>query len=143
MADNKGVIAVGEVVEGRLLVGACGFSPFSLSDKKDRYISKWGWDAYSGLFNSSEIMKGKFTLARISRDGSGFKMHLSTGESVGRSEWNEIGCPVYPGTDVVLDGDAEQFAREIVSNHYAMVRGDVREELLLMCKWLGMRYVET
>jgi len=136
-------VDIHEVMEDRILVGACGFSPFSLSEQKDRYISKWGWDAYSGLFNSSEIKKGRFTLARISRDGSGFKMHLSTGESVGRSEWNEVGCPVYPGTDFVLDGNPEAFAREIVSNHYAMAQGDMREELRLLCRWLGLRYIET
>jgi len=133
-----------EVLEDRILVGACGFSPFSMSDEKECMVSEWGWEAFSGVLNSSPLKKApKVTLARFSRDGQGFKLHTAVGESVGRSEWNEVGCPPYPGTDIVLDGDPESFAREIVSNHYALVFGDVSRELELLCSWLHIRYIRT
>jgi L-fucose isomerase-like protein len=132
-----------EVLDERILAGACGFSPFSMSDKKDCLVCEWGWEAFSGVLNSSQLKKGKMTLARFSRDGSGFKLHLATGESVGRSDWNEVDCPPYPGTDIILDGSTENFAQELVSNHYAMIFGNVTEELRLFCKWLNIRYILT
>lgn len=133
-----------EVLEDRILVGACGFSPFSMSDKKECMVCEWGWEAFNGILNSSPLRKGKkMTLARLSRDGDGFKLHAAVGESVGRSEWNEVDCPPYPGTDIVLDGNPESFARELVSNHYALVFGDVTDELELLCKWLNIKYILT
>ena len=132
-----------EVLEDRILVGACGFSPFSMSERKDCIVCEWGWDAFSGILNSSQLKKGKVTLARFSRDGAGFKLHLALGNSIGRSEWNEIDCPPYPGTDIALDGDPKDFARELVSNHYAIILGDVSDELKLLCKWLKIKYILT
>ena len=115
-----------------------------MSDKKECMVCEWGWEAFSGILNSSPLKKGKkMTLARLSRDGDGFKLHAAVGESVGRSEWNEVDCPPYPGTDIVLDGNPESFARELVSNHYALVFGDVTDELELLCKWLNIKYILT
>ncbi|MBE3130193.1 MAG: hypothetical protein IMZ54_05685 [Acidobacteria bacterium] len=132
-----------EILEDRILVGACGFSPFSLSEKEARCISTWGWEAFSGLLNSSSLREGRVTIARISRDGSGFKVHVASGKSVGRSDWNEVGCPRYPGTDIVLDGSTEAFGRELVSNHYALVFADVVKDVELSAKWLGIRFISS
>lgn len=132
-----------EVLEDKLLFGACGFAPFSMSNKKDCIICKWGWEAFGGVLNSSSLRRGKLTLARLSRDKEGFKMHVACGSAVGRSEWNEVDCPPYPGTDIALEGDTKRFAMELVSNHYAMVYADVKEELELFCKLLDIRYIFT
>jgi len=132
-----------EVLDERVLVASCGFAPFSMSEREDRTIARWGWEAFSGVLNSSPLRKGTVTMARLSRDRGGFKMHVATGKSVGRSEWNEIGCPPFPGTDIVLDGNTKAFAKELVSNHYALVYGDVREELRVMCDFLDVHYIYT
>jgi L-fucose isomerase-like protein len=132
-----------EVLEDRVLIGACGFSPFSLSEKKDCLVCKWGWEAFNGILNSSPLKNGRVTLARLSRDGEGFKLHAAAGKSIGRSEWNEVGCPPYPGTDIVLNGNPEHFAQQLVSNHYALVFGDVTHELELLCNWLKIKYIIT
>jgi L-fucose/D-arabinose isomerase len=132
-----------EVLTDRVLVAACGFAPFSLSEKADRAVSTWGWDAFNGLASSSPLKKGALTLARLSRDGPGFKMHVATGRSVGQSDWNEVGCPRYPGADIVLDGSAERFGQELVSNHYALVYADAARELEAYARWKGFRLVRT
>jgi L-fucose isomerase-like protein len=132
-----------EILDERVLVASCGFAPFSMSEREERAISRWGWEAFSGVLNSSPLRKGAVTLSRLSRDGEGFKMHVATGRSVGRSVWNEVGCPPFPGTDIVLDGNTGLFAKELVSNHYALVFRDVREELELLCRHLNIRYVYT
>ena len=132
-----------EVLADRVLVAACGFAPFSMSEKEDRAISKWGWDAFNGLASSSPLRKGTVTLARISRDGTGFKIHAATGRSVGQSDWNEVGCPRYPGADIEMDGSAERFGEELVSNHYAIVYANVARELEAYARLKGFRLIRT
>jgi len=136
-------IDIHEAAPGRILAAACGFAPFSLAAPAARELSRWVWDAFQGVLNSSPYREGAVTLARIARDGAGFKLHCATGSSVGKSDWNEVGCPAFPGMDIVPDGDAERFATELVSNHYALVYGDLRRELELFCARTGVRFIFT
>ncbi len=131
------------VSEGRVMAASCGFAPFGLSEKGRCRIDKWGWESFNGILNTSELKKGRVTIARASRSPAGFKMHVAAGNSVQKSEWNEVGCPPFPGTDVVLYGDAEEFVKELVSNHYALVFDDVRGELEVLCGMLGVHYINT
>jgi L-fucose isomerase-like protein len=136
-------VDIHEVLEDRILVGCCGFCPFSLSDKPDRRIGKWGWDAFSGLLNSSPLKRGRVTLARVSRDKGGFKLHAASGSSAGKSDWREVGCPAFPGADVVMDGNPGRFAQALVSNHYALVYGDATSKLERFCRLMNVRYICT
>jgi L-fucose isomerase len=136
-------VDIHEVLEDRVLVACCGFSPFSLSDKKDCVICRWGWEAFSGVLNASPLSRGKVTMARLSRDRGGFKLHAAKGNSVEKSEWVEVGCPQFPGTDIVLDGNPGEFAKALVSNHYALVYADVTKELEHLCCMLNVRYIYT
>jgi L-fucose isomerase-like protein len=51
------------------------------------------------------------------------------------------------GTDMRLQaklrGDRWDFLRWCLGNHYVVAPGDVREELLLLSKWLGITVHET
>jgi L-fucose isomerase-like protein len=132
-----------EVLADRVLVAACGFAPFALSEPADRAVSRWGWEAFNGVLSSSPLRQGPVTLARIARDGTGFKIHAATGRAVGQSDWNEVGCPRYPGADIVLDGSAEGFGQELASNHYALVFADVAAELEAYARWKGLRLIRT
>ncbi len=132
-----------EVLDDRILVAACGFAPFALCREEDRSVSRWGWEAFNGISNSSTLRTGTVTLARVSRDGQGFKIHAASGRSVGQSEWNEVGCPRYPGADIVLDGSAARFGEELVSNHYALSYGNVLPELEAYARLKGFRLIVT
>jgi L-fucose isomerase-like protein len=132
-----------EVREDRVRAAACGFAPFALCRDEDRSVSRWEWEAFNGISNSSTLRTGAVTLARISRDGAGFKLHAATGRSVGQSAWNEVGCPRYPGADIVLDGSAARFGEELVSNHYAFSYGNVLAELEAYARLKGIRLVVT
>jgi L-fucose isomerase-like protein len=132
-----------EVGADRILAAACGFAPFSLAAQEAREVNRWGWEAFRGVLNSSPCREGAVTLARFARDGAGFKLHCATGSSVGKSDWNEVGCPAFPGMDIVLDGDTGRFAAELASNHYALVYGDLRRGLELFCAKTGVRFIYT
>lgn len=85
----------------------------------------------------------RVTLARMAAKGEDYKLHLTTGKTVKTFNWHEINCPPPPATDVILDDDPIWFARNIASNHYAMVFGDVRQEMIDLAGLLGVRVVAT
>ena len=104
-------------------------------------ISRYNAD-FQGISNSSPYLSGqRVTVARLAARGDDYKMHITTGTTTDTSNWHEVNCPPPPATDVVLDDDAMWFAKNIASNHYGMVYGDVRSQLLDLCEMLGVRAV--
>jgi L-fucose isomerase-like protein len=104
-------------------------------------ISRWASD-FQGIMNSSPYQSDqRVTLARMAAKGEDYKLHLTTGKTVKTFNWHEINCPPPPATDVILDDDAVWFARNIASNHYAMVFGDVRQGMIDLADMLDVRVV--
>jgi L-fucose isomerase-like protein len=125
----------------RLTIACCGFNPIGMCDPNCRVISRWASD-FQGIMNSSPYQTDqRVTLARMAAKGEDYKLHLTTGKTVKTFNWHEINCPPPPATDVILDDDPTWFARNIASNHYAMVFGDVRQELTDLCDLLNVRVV--
>ena len=44
---------------------------------------------------------------------------------------------------VKINGNRWDFLEQCFGNHYLAVAGDVRSELKLLCKWLGVSIFET
>jgi L-fucose isomerase-like protein len=125
----------------RLTIACCGFNPIGMCDPNCRMISRWASD-FQGIMNSSPYQTDqRVTLARMAAKGEDYKLHLTTGKTVKTFNWHEINCPPPPATDVILDDDPTWFARNIASNHYAMVFGDVRQEMIDLCDLLNVRVV--
>jgi L-fucose isomerase-like protein len=125
----------------RLTIACCGFNPIGMCDPKCRMISRWASD-FQGIMNSSPYKTDeRVTLARLAAKGDQYKLHLTTGKTVKTFDWQEINCPPPPATDVILDDDATWFAKTISSNHYGMVFGDVRQEMIDLCDLLNVRVV--
>ena len=57
--------------------------------------------------------------------------------------FHEVGCPPYPSMKVVLEGDTEHFGQNMCSQHYAIVYGDISNELIELCKLLGIRAIKS
>lgn len=128
------------VTENSILLGACGFAPLSFAAA--RPIVNKHTALYEGLLNSSRYKGGKVTLARLSSTPSGaFKMHIAGGESVPGPQFHEVGCPPYPFITVELDGAIDTFMQHICSQHYAIVYGDVRQELKELCRLVAITTV--
>ncbi|MHB0875788.1 MAG: hypothetical protein ACYC5O_07065 [Anaerolineae bacterium] len=130
-----------QVLEDRLTFACCGFSAVGMCDPKRCRISKWASD-FEGILNSSPYPTGeRVTLARLASKGGCYKMHITTGVTAEPQPWGEVNCPPLPDTDVVLEDDPRWFAQNIASNHYAMVFGDVKQQLLDLCALLDIRPV--
>ena len=65
------------------------------------------------------------------------KMHLTLGEL--------SGCDLSSNQTVRirLSGNRSDFLRECLGNHYIVVAGDIRKELILLSKWLGITIFNT
>lgn len=129
------------VTERSLLLGACGFAPLSFA--AGRPVINKHTALYDGLLNSSAYKDGFVTLARLSSMQSGaFKMHIAAGRSVPGPLFHEVGCPPYPFITVELDTRIDEFMQHICSQHYAIVYGDVRQELEHLCDLLDIKIVQ-
>jgi len=122
-----------------VLFGACGFAPFSHAAGQPEIGKHTA--LYEGLLNTSAYKEGAVTLARLANDGPGYKMHIATGQAKPPPPFREVDCPPYPFIRVAMDGNADDFMQNLMSQHYAIVYGDVREPLLELCGMLGVRPV--
>ncbi|MCL5985565.1 MAG: hypothetical protein M1371_03265 [Actinobacteria bacterium] len=131
-----------EVSDNNILVGVCGFAPFSMCDNSKILISTWGFGGWKGLLNSSPLKEGeKVTLARLASKGDDYKLHFAVGSTTRMIPWREAGCPPFPGAEIILDKDVDDFAQKISANHYAMVYYELSKELKDFCKITSIREI--
>ena len=121
------------------LFGACGFAPLSCAAGPPQVGKHTA--LYEGLLNTSPYKEGAVTLARLANDGAGYRMHIATGQAKAPPPFREVGCPPYPFVRVALDSDVDHFMQHLMSQHYGIVYGNVREELLELCSMLAIRPV--
>lgn len=129
------------IADDHLLLGACGFAPFSMASGKPRVGRHTA--LYEGLLNSAAYRPGKVTLARLGYRGGEFLLHYGVGEAGPPEPFREVGCPPYPSMRVELYGDHAEFGKNMLSQHYAIVYGDVGEELRELCEILDIKPVRT
>jgi L-fucose isomerase-like protein len=138
--DTVAYADIHHITDKSILLGCCGFAPLSMLLGKPK-VSKHT-ALYSGLLNSTNFKEGKVTLARLASDkGEGYKMHIVTGAAHIPERYREVGCQPYPAMDVVIDGSTDDFAKYLMSQHYAVIYGDIKEELLELCDLLNVRAV--
>jgi L-fucose isomerase-like protein len=65
------------------------------------------------------------------------RLHLASGKL--------LSCEQTPNLTarVRINGDRWEFLEQCLGNHYLVVDGDIRSELRLLCKWLGITIFET
>jgi L-fucose isomerase-like protein len=65
------------------------------------------------------------------------KMHVAKGEL--------LSCEQSPNlmVKVRIDGNRRDFLEQCFGNHYVLAAGDIRDELNLICQWLGITQFET
>jgi len=135
-----------EFMEDRILIGVCGFVPFSVVDGPVMVSPYGGWGGLSaGIMNTSKVKTGRLTLVRLSSRGDKYRMHIVTGEGMSPGKWEELGwappAPNFPSLEVKLDCPVEEFAQKVLSQHYLLAYGDHREKLEDLCKILGIEVI--
>ncbi len=98
---------------------------------------------FKGITHCSNMKKGKMTLASLSEDHDGYRMHIVTGEARERPQWVEMGVPLPPWPSVKFypDTSVRSILDHVQSQHFAVVYGDYTEELKDICYLLDIKMV--
>ena len=88
---------------------------------------------------------GPATICRLASRGDKYRMHIATGEAVTPCSWEEAGweppAPQLPSVEFAIDGSVDDFAQEVLGQHYIIAYGDHRALLEGFCRMLGIEVI--
>ncbi len=123
-----------------ILLGVDGFIPDQLIDGKPQ-IKSISTVLLDGIAHCSRLQTGRLTLACLSEDDEGYRMHIVTGEGKRPPQWVEMGVPLpsWPSVKFYPDGSVRSILDHVQSQHFAAVFGDYADELLNLCYLLDIK----
>ncbi len=126
-------------MDGILKLVHCG-GPASLARNKKEVVFEKSQAASAKGFETMtckpQLDPGPVTLIRLYGFES-LKMHVAFGNLTHSESSPDL------GVHIELSGDRWKFLEQCFGNHYAVAPGDIRNELRLLCKWLGITLFET
>lgn len=134
-----------EFMEDRVLMGVPDYVPAEVTDGPIT-VRPAGFGEFStGILNVSKVKTGRVTLCRLASTGDRYRLHLATGEAVAPRKWEEAGwsppAPQLPGLEILLDSPLEEFAQEVMGQHYIISYGDNTEAFADLCMLLSVDVV--
>ncbi len=125
-----------------ILLGVDGMIPDQLIEGKPQ-IKSVSTVLLDGLAHCSRMKTGRLTLACLSEDADGYRMHIVTGEGRTPPQWVEMGVPLpsWPSVQFYPDVPVRRVLDHVQSQHFAAVFGDYAQELEHICALLGIRAV--
>lgn len=135
-----------EVLGQRVLVGVCGFAPFSWCHLPPR-INRYGWGGFTGLANTSKIKTGNdvLTVARLSSFGNHYRLFVTKARAYTPPLWEELGwpqpAPRFPSLEIEPECNIEKYIQEISAQHCLLVEGDFTKDLSDVGQLLGIEVV--
>jgi len=134
-----------EFMEDRVLVGVPDYVPAEVVEGPVTVLPASFGGFSEGVLNVSKVRTGRVTLCRIFARGGLYFLHAVTGEAVTPRSWEEAGwsapAPQLPSLEIVLDSSVEDFAQNVMSQHYIVAYGDIREDLREACSVTGLTLV--
>lgn len=132
-----------EFMEDRVLLGVPDFVPAEVTQGAVAVLPASFGSLSEGLLNVSALKTGRVTLSRLFARQGKYALHVVTGEAVTPRAWEEAGwarpAPQLPSLEVILDGSVEEFAQNVMSQHYILSYGDTGELLGELCALAGIQ----
>ena len=125
-----------------ILLGEDGYCPSDFIEGKPQ-IKDVSTVLLKGIAHCSNMKKGRMTLACLSETGTGYRIHIVTGEGRERPKWVEMGVPLpsWPSVKFYPDVPVRQILDHVQSQHFAAVYGHWVPELLDLCALLDIEAV--
>lgn len=125
-----------------ILLGVDGFIPMQLLAGKPQ-VKPIHTVLLDGLVFCGPMKTGRMTLACLSEEDAGYRMHIVTGQGVPPPQWVEMGVPLpsWPSVKFTPDSSVRQILDHVQSQHFAVVFGDYAPELIELCYLLGIKTV--
>ena len=134
-----------EFMEDRILMGVPDYIPGEITDGPVIVDPKSFGHLNEGILNVSKAKTGKATIARLGSTGDRYTMHIITGDAVSPGSWEEAGweypAPQLPSLEFILDTPMEEFAENVMSQHYIITYGDNRSVLKDFCEILDIEVI--
>ncbi|MGD9494941.1 MAG: hypothetical protein AB7Y46_01400 [Armatimonadota bacterium] len=134
-----------EFMRDGVLMGVPDYVPSEVVDGPVTVLPTAFGEFGEGLLNVSKVKTGRVTIARLTHTGDRYAMHLVTGEAKTPRPWEEAGwappAPQLPSLEIRLDAPMEQFAQQVLSQHYIISYGDNTEALGDLCSILGVQVI--
>jgi L-fucose isomerase-like protein len=135
-----------EFLSDRLLMGVPDYVPSAIVEGP---VTVRPWPGFGGLgdgvLNVSRLKTGHMTICRLASRGDRYRMHIATGEAVSPRPWEEAGwlppAPQLPSLEFVVDGSVDEFAQQVLGQHYIIAYGDHRKHLADLCRMLGIEVI--
>ncbi len=131
-----------EFFEDRVLAGVPDYIPAEITDGATTVMPAAFGELSEGLLNVSKVKTGQLTMCRLFYENGQYCMHMVTGEGITPRKWEEAGwtqpAPQLPGLEILLE-DTENFAQNVMCQHYIISYGDNTEKMKNLCKILGIR----
>jgi L-arabinose isomerase len=125
-----------------ILLGEDGYAPDAFIEGKPQ-IKDVSTVLLGGIAHCSRLKLGRMTLACLAEDEEGYRMHVVTGEGQAPPQWVEMGVPLpsWPSVKFFPDVPVRRILDHVQSQHFAAVYGDHVEELVDLCRLLGIKVV--
>ena len=131
-----------EFMEDRVLMGAPDFVPSEIVDGDVKVMFTGFGGISAGVMNVSELKRGRVTLFRLCAGGGRYAMHIVAGEAATPRPWTEAGwadpAPQLPGLEIMPDMAMDDFARNVMSQHYILTYGDNAALMKALCHVLDI-----
>jgi len=123
-----------------ILLGVDGMIPDQLIDGKPQ-IKDISTVLLDGIAHCSRMKTGRLTLACLSEDDSGYRMHIVTGEGKKPPQWVEMGVPLpsWPSVKFYPDASVRAILDHVQSQHFGAVFGTYADELKNLCYLLDIK----
>ncbi len=123
-----------------IILGVDGFIPDQLIDGKPQ-IKPISTVLLDGIAHCSRMKTGRMTLACLSEDDEGYRMHIVTGEGRTPPQWVEMGVPLpsWPSVKFYPDSSVRSILDHVQSQHFAAVFGNYVDELVNLCYLLDIK----
>ncbi len=125
-----------------ILLAVDGFIPMQLSVGNPQ-VKPISTVLLDGVVFCSKMRTGRMTLACLSEDNEGYRMHIATGEGRTPPQWVEMGVPLpsWPSVKFYPDAGVRKILDHVQSQHFAAIFGDYADELVDLCRLLDIKVV--
>jgi L-fucose isomerase-like protein len=132
-----------EYMTDRLLMGVPDYVPSEIVDGNVHVLPWPGFGGLkNGILNVSKVKTGRVTLCRLGSRGDRYKMHIVSGEALTPRPWEEAGweppSPQLPSLEIVPDCSVDDFAQQVLGQHYIIAYGDYKSQLVDFCKLMDI-----
>jgi L-fucose isomerase len=125
-----------------ILLGEDGYCPSDFIEGKPQ-IKPVETVLLGGIVQCSRMKIGRLTLACLSEDSEGYRMHIVSGEGKEPPQWVEMGVPLppWPSMRFYPDSTVRSILDHVQSQHFAAVYGDYVQPLKDLCTLLNIKVV--